>query len=370
VQAGQQLFFRPDSYFDGLIADIDRAVSQIRLEIYIFELDSTGNRIIQALKKATARGVRLQLLLDGVGSYRDASDIARQLDSANCEMRVFHPLPWDFSLYRRALRSERWYSNILYLLASVNHRDHRKLCIVDDRIAWIGSYNITDDHFNRQSSNAGDYWHDTGLRVSGPLVSRLAVNFAEVWQRKTGSVSKRSLYFMGSREVWRRRQSKLQLLQVLGLARRRIWITNAYFNPSRQLLRLLKRKARSGISVQLIVPARSDVIFFPLLARSFYADLLQAGIRVYEYDKRVMHSKTMVIDEQILVGSTNLNYRSLFHDRELDLLLDDETLVTRLRQRFEDDVANSTEINVGSTDRSPWLLRPLGWLARFLRYWL
>ncbi|MCP4391174.1 MAG: phosphatidylserine/phosphatidylglycerophosphate/cardiolipin synthase family protein, partial [Gammaproteobacteria bacterium] len=96
----------------------------------------------------------------------------------------------------------------------------------------------------------------------------------------------------------------------------------------------------------------------------------QAGIQVYEYDKRVMHSKTMVIDDQALVGSTNLNYRSLFHDRELDLLLDDDALVTRLRQRFDNDVEISRQISLDNPDRNPWLLRPLGWLARFLRYWL
>ncbi len=370
MRAGQQLFFRPDTYFDGLLADIDNAVSQIRLEIYIFELDTTGTRILQALLRAAARGVKLQLLIDGVGSYRDAAAIAEQLDSTNCELRVFHPLPWDFPLYRRALRAACWYSNILYLVASINHRDHRKLCIIDDKTAWMGSYNITDDHFNRQSSDTDDYWHDTGLRVTGPVVNRLSVNFDEVWHRKTSGVGRRSLYFMGSREISRRRQHKLQLLQVLALARQRIWITNAYFNPSRQLLRILKHKASSGISVILIVPLRSDVIFFPLLTRSFYADLLQAGIQVYEYDKRVMHSKTMVIDDQALVGSTNLNYRSLFHDRELDLLLDDDALVTRLRQRFDNDVEISRKISLDNPDRNPWLLRPLGWLARFLRYWL
>ncbi len=160
------------------------------------------------------------------------------------------------------------------------------------------------------------------------------------------------------------------MTQILGLARQRIWITNAYFNPTRRLLQVLKQKAQSGISVKLIVPARSDIVFFPLLARSFYADLLQAGIRVFEYDKRLLHSKTMVIDDQGLVGSTNLNYRSLFHDRELDLLLDDAELVRRLQLRFDSDIANSTEITIRDPLKSRWLARPVGWLARFMRYWL
>lgn len=370
MPAGQKLFITPEEYFTGLIEDIDNARIQILLEIYIFDLDIIGSRLIAALERAATRGVKLRLLIDGVGSYRDAKAIAERLDSPMCELRVFHPLPWDFSLYRRALGAGRWYSNILYFFASINHRDHRKLCIVDGSAAWLGSYNITDDHFNERIPESADYWHDTALRVTGPVVNTLATNFDQVWQRKTGNVGKRSLYFMASREISRRRQRKLHLVHVLQLARRRIWITNPYFNPTHRLLKVLKHKARSGISVRLIVPARSDVVFFPMLARSFYADLLQAGIRVFEYDKRLLHSKTMVIDEQGLVGSTNLNYRSLFHDQELDLLLDDEQLVYQLQQRFESDIEDSSEIISGRQFQNHLLYQPLAWLARFLRYWL
>lgn len=365
----QQLYFTPEDYFDGLLADISRAQHEILLESYIFDLDVIGRRVLDALEAACLRGVRLRLLIDGVGSYRHANAIARRLESLTCELRVFHPLPWDFALYRRALAAGRRYSKILYFFAAINHRDHRKLCIVDSASAWLGSFNITDDHFNRDSDRVDDYWHDTGIRVSGPLVGRLATNFEQVWQRKTGSIGKRSLYYLGKREISRRQQHKLHLLSVLALSSQRIWITNAYFNPTRRMLNLLKRKARNGFSVKLIVPARSDVIFFPMLARSFYADLLQAGIRVYEYDKRVLHSKTMVIDDQGLIGSTNLNYRSLFHDRELDLLIDDEEVVAQLQARYEHDLQGCTEIGPRHLKHT-WLQRPLGWLARFLRYWL
>jgi cardiolipin synthase len=371
VRTGQQLFFHPEEYFAGLIEDIDNAQTRIALEMYIFELDKVGNRVLAALERAAARQVRLQVLIDGVGSYRDANAIATRLDTAQCELRVFHPLPWDFALYRRALGAGRGISRILYFLASVNHRDHRKLCIIDGKTAWLGSYNITDDHFDLHSTRADDYWHDTGLRVTGPVVNRLATNFSEVWERKTGNLRKRSLYFLSGDEVRRRRQRKLQLVQVLALARQRVWITNAYFNPTYRVLRALKTCASNGVSVKLIVPARSDVVFFPLLARSYYSDLLQAGIQVYEYDKRVLHSKTMVIDDQALVGSTNLNYRSLFHDQELDLLIDDGDIVSRLQSRFEQDIEDCREITLlRNPRRHPLLIRPLGWLARFLRYWL
>lgn len=196
MREGQQLFFTPGSYFDGLLADIDVADSHIGLEIYIFELDTIGERVLQALERAIARGVKLQLLIDGVGSYRDANAIAERLDRTGCELRVFHPLPWDFSLYRRALSAGRWYSKFLHFFAAINHRNHRKLCLIDGKYAWLGSYNITDDHFNRPVSGADDYWHDTGLRVSGPMVNTLSDNFP-----KSGN-ARRSMSVSAHSTIW------------------------------------------------------------------------------------------------------------------------------------------------------------------------
>ena len=370
MQIIRQLYFSPEEYFGGLIGDIDNAHHEVILETYIFKLDKIGNQVLDALLRAIARGIKLKLLIDGVGSQRDSSLIAEQLISTNSEVRVFHPLPWDFSVYRRALKSGRWYSKILYLIASINHRDHRKLCLIDNRIAWLGSYNITADHSNPASVSLEEYWHDTGLRVTGSVVQSLTTNFNQVWHRKAGSIAERSRHYMAREEISRRRQPKLQLLSVLELAQQRIWITNAYFNPSNQVLRMLKRKARQGVSVQVIVPQRSDVIFFPLLSRSFYSDLIQADIRVFEYGSRVLHSKTMLIDDQLLVGSTNLNYRSLFHDLELDILLDDTACVEQMQQRFCEDVSASVEITLLNWQQHPLLLKLLSWLSRFLRYWL
>jgi cardiolipin synthase len=370
VQVERQLYFNPEEYFHGLIEDIDHARYEIVLETYIFKLDKTGNQVLAALSRALTRGIELKLLIDGVGSQRDSAFIADHLNSTNSEVRVFHPLPWDFSVYRRALKAGRWYSKVLYLIASMNHRDHRKLCLIDNQIAWLGSYNITADHSAPGSDSADEYWHDTGLRVTGSVVQELVNNFNQVWHRKVGSIAERSRHYMAREEITRRRQPKLQLLGVLELAQQRIWITNAYFNPSNQVLRILKRKARQGVSVQLIVPQRSDIIFFPLLSRSFYSDLLRTNIRVFEYGSRIMHSKTMIIDDQLLVGSTNLNYRSLFHDLELDMLLDDSAVVEQMKQRFRDDVNASIEITLRNWQQHPWLLRLLSWLSRFLRYWL
>jgi cardiolipin synthase len=368
--ASRQLFFTPDEYFSGLVADIDSACRIVNMETYIFKLDAVGNTVMAALHRAVGRGVRLQLLIDGIGSYRDAGKIGDQLRSANSEVRIFHPLPWDFALYRRALTAGRWYSQALNFIASINHRNHRKLCLIDERIAWLGSYNITNDHANPGSPDGNDYWHDTGLRVEGEALPSLVENFNQVWQRKIDSISARSRQFLASEAITRRRQPRLHLLRVLQTSRRRIFITNAYFNPSMQVLKTLKRKAKEGVDVQILVPRRSDSIFFPNLSRSFYADLLRADIRVFEYDRRILHSKTMIIDDRLIVGSTNLNYRSLFHDLELDLLISDPAAVAQMEERFSNDIEASVEITLADWSRYAWMDKLFGLVSRFLRYWL
>jgi len=366
----RQLFFAPQAYFDGLIRDIEDARQVICMESYIFKLDKIGNTVIGALRKAAERGVSLKILIDGIGSYRDAGEIAELLRFPTSEVRIFHPLPWDFALYRRALKAARWYSQALYFIASMNHRNHRKLCIIDEQIAWLGSYNVTADHVNSDSAEGNDYWHDTAVRVTGSALAVLETSFQQVWQRKTENIGNRSRRFLASDTLSQRRQPGLQLLRLLENSRQRICITNAYFNPSRQVQKTLLRKAEQGLDLQLLVPRRSDIVFFPLLTRSFYADLLQAGIRVYEYPERILHSKTMIIDDCVIIGSTNLNYRSLFHDLELDLLIDDPVVLEQMEQRFSNDVSASIEITAAHWQQYSWIEKLLGLLSRFLRYWL
>lgn len=369
MASNRRLFFDPHAYFADLVEHIDRAEKEVVFEIYIFELDAVGNRILDALEAAVARDVRVRILLDGIGSFRHASRIASRLHGGTCEVRIFHPLPWDFAAYRNALRAGRWYSQMLHFIASINRRDHRKLCIVDGRYAWLGSFNLTAEHFERAHEGGGDYWHDTGLRASGPLVAILQANFEQVWAGKLASFGERSRRFLVYEARSRHRHGRQRMLAVLAQSQTRIWITNAYFNPSRQVLKLLRNKASGNVDVRVIVPSRSDIPLFPLLSRSFYSDLLRVGIRVYEYRRHVLHSKTMLIDDQVVIGSTNLNFRSLLHDLELDALLDDSEVVESMQRRFGEDIGDSREITLRNWQNHPWLLRALGWMSRLLRYW-
>ena len=368
-QNSELIVFDPNLYFNSLLADIDQAENSIVLESYIFQVDQIGRKVIAALQSALQRGIKIRILIDGIGSSRDADLIVKQLESEDCLVRIFHPLPWDFAAYRRALIAEHSYNRLFYLLGAMNRRNHRKLCLIDNRIAWLGSFNITAAHFNHVLDNSAGNWHDTGLRLTGDLVLDLKANFEEVWQRKTASVTKRTTRFLSNHSIQTRIARNQRLITILKKAKKRIWITNAYFNPSIRLLSALKKSAKRGVDVRILVPSHSDVILFPLLSRTYYADLLNVGIKVFEYRSKLLHSKTMLIDHQVLVGSTNLNYRSFFHDLELDALLTSKESVLCLQQKYEQDLKNSVEITLDHWRNHSWLIKLIGGFSRFFRYW-
>lgn len=370
LEPANQLIFRPEAYFDGLLVDIDNARSEVILETYIFRLDEVGRAFVESLRNACQRGVKVRLLIDGVGSHIDTTRLVKKLESERCEIKIFHPLPWDFKVFRNALSAGQHYSDVLYNIARINRRNHRKLCIIDRSIAWLGSFNITADHYNGDRHLTSDNWHDTGLRTIGPTVTMLLHNFEQVWQRKGENRRNRSRQFLAFSSIRGRKRSALELLDHLRSAVDRIHITNAYFNPSKRVLKILRQAAQNGVEVKVIVPARSDIFFFPELSRTYYADLLNAGIRVYEYQNSVLHSKTMLIDDALVVGSTNLNFRSFIHDLELDALIDDPEVVLQMEQRFELDLDHCVEVTLQNWRKYPVLIKSLAWIPRLLRYWL
>ena len=176
VDHTSRLFFEPEAYFKTLLDDINRAKTEVILESYIFRLDDVGNDFVSALHYDCARGVQVRLLIDGVGSYEHTVRLVHLLESDHCQIRVFHPLPWDFKIFRNALSAGQHYSEILYYFARINRRNHRKLCIIDQQLAWLGSFNITADHYNRSSIKANNDWHDTGLRTK--ITPMLGVEYA------------------------------------------------------------------------------------------------------------------------------------------------------------------------------------------------
>jgi cardiolipin synthase len=214
--------------------------------------------------------------------------------------------------------------------------------------------------------------------VEGPDVAVLVDTFEEVWLgswrrlRRRLRKRQRSASSLIRLNVHRRqrRENYLDLLIRIVRAQERVWITNAYFVPDGSLVRALAIAAQSGVDVRILVPRFSDIIFMPWVASAFHLGLLQAGVKVFEYQRSILHAKTMLLDDWALVGSSNLNHRSLLHDLEADVVLADPLATKELGERFREDCAGAREITLGNWRARPWVERMLGRVLLWVRYLL
>lgn len=364
----EHLVASAEQYFEELCQDIDNAQYNIILEAYIFKNDRVGQRIIFALKQAVQRGVNIKLLIDGIGSLGTAADIAHELSNSGIEVKIYHPPPWYLRAYRWSREEGHNLRKLFIFFMELNRRNHRKLIVIDDQIAWVGSFNIADDHLSEKYG--GNSWRDYAARVTGPEVLRLSENFQLVWQKKRRQPGSGFLtHYLSNLSPYSRRLKRRFILRQIAKAQRQLWICSAYFSPSGALVRAIKRASRRGVDVRLIVPSRSDVMLFPALTASYYSDLIKHGIKVYEYQQHFYHAKALLIDQQIIIGSTNLNHRSLLHDLELDILLSHEQTISDFKQLHEDDLIQSRQVTLTELPRYRKLLM-LSWLPRLIRYWM
>ncbi|MCC7440919.1 MAG: hypothetical protein IT285_04765 [Bdellovibrionales bacterium] len=385
----ERLFFSSDDYFRDLIAAIDRARVSVRMESYIYQSGTLASRVSASLAAAARRGLKVKLMVDGMGSPFWGGDDAAMLESAGVECRVFWPPPWHFWQWPFArARAEKpvvgWLVWLGRSLAHVNRRNHRKLCLIDGYEAWIGSMNVTDEHLSRASG--GSEWRDTGVRVEGPGVSALSEIFDRSWASFGfgSAIRSAALRIRGrrARDAWmncpvrsnetlrKRIHFARDLRRRIASARTRLWITNAYFIPDLHLLRALRLAASAGADVRILLPGPSDVALVSWASSQFYASLLRCGVRIYEYLPGVLHAKSILADGWALVGSSNLNQRSLRHDLELDVVLNQAPSVLALERSFEADLSRAREIRLEGWARQGRLRRALGWLALLVRNFL
>ena len=318
----EQVYFDEVEYFDALTLAISEARRTVELEAYIFERDHAGSRMVRELIAASARGVRVRILLDGVGSWFSMDRLKSDFKGARVELRFFHP----FNVFGFAFRQ-------------FNKRLHRKICIVDRKISFVGSFNIC------ASGN-----RDTAVRLEGPPVEDLLATFEQTWNPDRARWKDRNIHrfprWVLSNDSKRlRRRRNQELIRRLRQAKSRVWITNAYFVPPFFLLREMCEAALRGVEVKLLLPARPDHAFMKWMAHAFYRILLLSNVRIFEYRPSFLHAKTVVIDDWISVGSTNLNHRSLVHDLEMDVVLASEAARKRIESGFESDLQASIELD-------------------------
>ncbi len=361
------------STHDAMFAAMARARDHINLQTYILEDGDPGERLLAVLKDRVAAGVRAQILYDSIGSLATPREYFERLREAGVRLCEFNP--------------------VRTRLDKVNNRDHRKILVVDGRVAFTGGINISSTYSSSsraarriadQETDKKSGWRDTQVMVEGPVVAQFQRLFLEAWALQDCGPSAEAAYYpklerrgdkamrvVASDPGADRSEMYAALLKRVAGARSRIWLTVGYFVPDPDTKRALVEAARRGVDVRLVLPGFSD-FWAPVDAgRSHYDELLAAGVRIYEWHDALMHAKTAVIDSQwSSIGSTNLDWRSFVHNYEADLVVYHAGFAQEMERRFRSDVSASREIDPRQwRDRDfPQKLRE--WLARQWEYLL
>ena len=350
ASAGLPLYVEGDDLYEAMLASIAGARREAWLESYIFADDAIGRRFATALGERARAGVDVRVHIDAAGSLFWASRrLARELVLAGAQVRWFHRWSW-----RDPLR--------------YNRRNHRKLLVVDGAEAYIGGFNI---HVQNSRAHYGEQrWRDTHVRLTGAAARQAAGLFEAFWagdrQWAPALAPEADGILLPSNT--RRCRAVLRCLydQAFGDARRQALITTPYFVPDHKLQARLVETAGRGVDVCLLVPHKSDVRLAQWAGRAAYQRLLRGGVRIFEYLPRVLHAKTIVTDGAwAVVGTANLDYRSLFLNYELTLVSRDTALCARLERQFAADLAESREVGLDASPAWPErVANGVGWLAR------
>jgi len=338
-----------DAYFPAMLAAIHGAKKTVNFQAYILYSDSTGRTFRDALIERARAGVEVRVLLDGVGSgwSLNNSDV-RMMKEASCKFAYYHPL-------------------LSWRIDRTNRRSHRRVLVVDGKVGFTGGVGFADEW----SGHAQDpkHWHDVQVRVEGPLVSTLQNAFEEHWIKTFGETLSGADQFPALAPAG---EMKAQLIAshsfsmapvpltqatAFAAAEKRIWITNAYCAPSDDQVDLLVNAVRRHVDVRLIVPGpHNDQPLTKSAGRTAYGRMLEGGVRIFEYQPTMIHTKAMVIDGIFaLVGSSNLDPRSSEINEELDLAVYDPAFGREMEAMFERDLSHSTEYTLEQfKNRSLW----------------
>jgi cardiolipin synthase len=355
----------------AMLEAIEQARDHVNLETYIIEADDVGQRTAELLLRKRSDGVQVNLIYDSVGALATPPEYFERLRQAGvgvCEYNPVNPLK-----ARGAWR--------------INNRDHRKLLVVDGRVAFAGGINISGVYSSgsfskrRRKPPLEDGWRDTHIEVRGPIVADVQRLFLDTWTKQCGEIGA-ARYFPPLRTAGSKvmrviagepgeSEIYVALLSAIQRAELKAYLTVGYFVPDPRTLAVLVEAARRGVDVRLALPGVSD-FWAPLYAgRSHYEELLAAGVRIYERRDALLHAKTAVIDGVwSTVGSTNVDWRSFVHNAEANLMVLGEDFGERMEALFARDLEHSVEISAERWRRRGMSARFKEWLARRWEYFL
>ncbi|UNK42820.1 cardiolipin synthase [Luteimonas sp. S4-F44] len=349
-----QLIDDYDGALQSLLADIDGARTRVHLLYYLMFDDGTGEAVTEALERAAARGVTCRLLLDAVGAKRGLRRYARRLLAAGVQVHAMLPggLQW-----RRSGRMDL--------------RNHRKVAVIDDTAAYVGSQNLADAHFIVSAPN-----RELVARVQGPALAHLEAVFASDWFIETGERlavapttalpdADVAAQLLPSGPAYPFENARDTVNALIHLAQRRLVLTTPYFVPDDATLSALRIAALSGVEVQLILSASNNQRLTAWAQASYYGELLESGIKIALYRPHFLHAKHMSIDDEMaLVGSINLDIRSFALNAEIGLLVYDRDVVARMRAIEASYLADATPVTLEDWQQRPAWRRSLEGIAR------
>ena len=346
--------------FQAMFTAVRNARDHINMETYIIEDDEVGNRFADALIERQSQGVQVNLIYDSVGSINAPREFFKRLTDSGIRVLEFNPI--------NPLTAKKGWD--------VNQRDHRKLLIVDGQTAFLGGINISSVYSggsfsrrSRQRPGGGLPWRDTHLQVEGPVVDEFQKLFLATWEKQKGETLAPRNYLpqLGNKgkEVVRAIGSSpdepysliyATLISAIGSAETSVNLTNAYFVPDPQLLAALKDAAQRGADVRIILPSKTDSWLVFQAGRSYYEELLSAGVKIYERRDALLHAKTALNDGLwSTIGSTNLDWRSFLHNDEVNAVILGQEFGAQMQAMFEKDLASSNPITL-----EQWNQRPIG----------
>jgi cardiolipin synthase len=338
-----KLLLNGEQKFPEVLLALRNAKHHIHMEYYIFEDEKIGNEIKDILIEKAKQGVQVRFIYDDFGSRSIRKKLVPELKAAGVQAFPFYQI-------------------IFFALANrLNYRNHRKIIIVDGNIGFTGGINISDRYINDANDTKSLFWRDTHVKIMGPGVHYLQHLFISDWNFcSEESLEIQEPFFNtheklnGDVEVQIAASGPdsdhptilLNLIQAIGMADEEILITSPYFIPGISLLDALFVAALSGIKVKLLVPFESDSIWVAAAARSYYQELLDVGVEIFQYQKGFIHAKTMVIDEQLsFIGTANMDERSFELNFEVNTVIYDSGIAKQLKNAFEEDLTFSVPID-------------------------
>lgn len=353
-----EIFHDGKAKFDTLLADIAAAREYINLQYYIFEDDNIGRRVRDALVERARAGVKVRVIYDHIGSLNVSRSFFKSMAAEGIEIYPFFRVAFPLFATR------------------INWRNHRKLVVIDGTVGYIGGMNIADRYLD--GGKRGD-WRDTHIRIEGSAVGALQYSFAVDWRFMGKELIEQTvpksdtppgtagmhLLSCGPTSEWS--NIAYLLLKAIGNAKKRVLIQTPYFLPTESLLKALQVAALSRVDVRVMMPRRSDSTILTYASRSYIEECLRAGVKIYLYDKGMLHSKTVVIDDNFCsIGSANIDFRSFEHNFEANMFIYSTEVNREMKRRFADDMRESSRVTAAAWRKRPVLHKSFESILRLL----